>query len=260
MDEDRERVRRVRDGEVVVAPAGKDNPRTVPHGLIHDWIGVVFVPHATLAEVLHVVNGYDRYHEYYRPFVVRSRLLNDDGNKQTFGLVFVRKEFGVTAALDMDMDAQTIRLDEAHAYKYSFTTRVQAIEHIGTPNESKGAIDSGPGYLWRLVTVSRLEQRDGGVYLEMETTAMSRAIPFALRWLIQSLTEQVPRDLATGLLRSTRDAVSLRGRSQAAGTCERAFKAVASHDDRRDSFELMMRAGRTRQDARSDIHATCSKS
>jgi hypothetical protein len=85
---------------------------------------------------------------------------------------------------------------------------VQAIEHFGRPDEYKDDIDSGPGYIWRLAIGWRLEQRDGGVFVEMETIAMSRGLPFEVRWLIEPLTSRLPRALVTRILEATRDAVA----------------------------------------------------
>src|ERR1700675_1227971 len=49
VDEVPDRLARVRAGEVLVSPASEQNPRRVPSGLIHDWIGAVFIPNVTLA-------------------------------------------------------------------------------------------------------------------------------------------------------------------------------------------------------------------
>jgi hypothetical protein len=59
-DESADRLRRLHNGETVVAPFG-ENPHRVPHGLIHHWIGAVFLPGARLAEVLSVVRDYGEY-------------------------------------------------------------------------------------------------------------------------------------------------------------------------------------------------------
>jgi hypothetical protein len=42
----RDRMARVREGEIVVWPAGETNPKRVPSGLIHDWIGAALIPYA----------------------------------------------------------------------------------------------------------------------------------------------------------------------------------------------------------------------
>ncbi len=209
IDSDPDRARRVRTGEVVVAPAEKDNPKKVPHGLIHDWIGGEFIPGATLDEVMRVLNAYDHYKEYYKPRIVKSELLQDDSAEPKYLLEFVQKELGVTAAIDTDNTGRVVRIDDAHAYLDSSTTRVQAIEDFGKPTERKDEVDKGPGYVWRLFTFTRLEERDGGVYLEIETIALSRGIPFEFRWLIKPLTERVPKETVALTLGATRNAVAL---------------------------------------------------
>src|SRR5689334_11647592 len=44
IDESPDRRRRVHDGEILIAPAAKNVPQGVPHGLIHHWIGAAFLP------------------------------------------------------------------------------------------------------------------------------------------------------------------------------------------------------------------------
>jgi hypothetical protein len=51
-DEVPDKAARVQRGEIVVSPVGKRSPINVPHGLIHDWIGTVFIPHATAHAVI----------------------------------------------------------------------------------------------------------------------------------------------------------------------------------------------------------------
>jgi hypothetical protein len=208
---------RLRAGEIVVAPAEKGSPRRVPHGLIHDWRGGVFVPNATLDDVLRVMNDFDDYQKYYKPQVARSKLQGDDGKRQTYTLVLTQKSFGVTATYDTDNNALTVRIDGLHAYACSQTTRVQAIADFGKPGERELPQDTGPGYVWRLATFSRVEQRDGGVYLETEMMGMSRGIPVGFRWLIEPLTERLPREYATTTLRQTRDAVEQEMKSATGG-------------------------------------------
>src|ERR1700692_4445016 len=48
MDESKDRRARVRSGEIVVWPAGESNPKRVAAGLIHDWMGAVFIPNVRI--------------------------------------------------------------------------------------------------------------------------------------------------------------------------------------------------------------------
>src|ERR1700676_1190679 len=44
-----ERRQRVQAGEIVVWRESEDRP-TMPHGLVHSWMGAVFIPRATIAD------------------------------------------------------------------------------------------------------------------------------------------------------------------------------------------------------------------
>ncbi|MBV9296100.1 MAG: hypothetical protein JO145_11055 [Acidobacteriaceae bacterium] len=55
-DQSPDRLGRLHNGDIVVAPLG-DNPHRVPQGLIHHWISAVFLPGAHLDDVLYVVRN-----------------------------------------------------------------------------------------------------------------------------------------------------------------------------------------------------------
>src|SRR5580658_1182109 len=59
MDDEPGRAEEIRTKGLYIAPVGPHIPRKVPSGLIHDWIGVGFVPDANIEEVLRVVRDYD---------------------------------------------------------------------------------------------------------------------------------------------------------------------------------------------------------
>ena len=50
VDEVPDRSHSVRDGKILVSPIGQQNPKPVPNGLIHDWIGAAFLPDAKLED------------------------------------------------------------------------------------------------------------------------------------------------------------------------------------------------------------------
>ncbi len=102
----------------------------------------------------------------------------------------------------------TVRLSPVRAYIVAYATRVQEIADFGQPTQRELPADGGPGYIWRLENIIRAEQRDNGVYLEMQTIALSRGIPAAMRWLVKPLTEHVPRRRILATLDDTRKAVT----------------------------------------------------
>src|SRR5947209_2218447 len=78
--EDAQRAGRVRAGELVVAAAPGQEPKKVPGGLIHHWIGAMFLSNATVEHVLRVTRDYDRYGEFYRPSVIGAKAMGSDGD------------------------------------------------------------------------------------------------------------------------------------------------------------------------------------
>ena len=208
VDETQGLAERVRAGEIVVEPEGGKSPVVAPRGLIHDWVGVVFVPNAKLDEVMGVLNEYERYKDFYRPMVTESRLLEEGPNQELVRLLMTQRAYSVTAAVETDDEVHVVRLDDKRAYSLSASIRVQEIADYGKPTEHPLSQDRGPGYVWRTFTATRLEQRDGGTYVEMEMIALSRSIPWAFYWLMQPLTERLPRSTLIAMLRDTRDAVS----------------------------------------------------
>jgi hypothetical protein len=208
VDENPERVQRVRAGEVLVAPVDSDNPRKVPHGLIHDWIGAMFLPNAKLDDVMGVLHDYDHYKDFYKPLVVKSKVLERTQDHERVTLLMMQKVYSVTAAVETENEVRLVRPDANRVYSLSDSVRVQEIADYGQPGEHALPEGHGPGYVWREFSVSRLEQRDGGVYVEMETIAMSRGIPVVLRWMINPLVENLPRKIMLATLTDTRDAVN----------------------------------------------------
>jgi hypothetical protein len=205
VDETPDLIRRVKGGEVVVTSLG---PRKAPQGLIHHWIGAMFLQGVTIEDVQRVLNHYDRYQDYYRPMVVKSELIELTDDHAKAKLMMMTKALGVTAAVETDDDIQITKLDANRMYWLSDSEHVQEIGDYGQPGEHRYPEDKGPGYVWRSLGVTRVEQRDGGVYVETETIALSRGIPWEFRWLIKPLTENLPRKIMVETLNDTRSAVS----------------------------------------------------
>jgi hypothetical protein len=96
-------------------------------------------------------------------------------------------------------------------YILTDTKRVREIADYGQNSEHPFSEDRRPGYVWRSFVLQRIEERDGGVYIELETVALSRGIPVELRWLIKPVTDQLPRKLMLEMLNDTRIAIQHQG-------------------------------------------------
>jgi hypothetical protein len=206
-DEEPERIAKVHNGEIVVAPAPGPSPRKVPGGLIHHWIGAAFLANATLDDILEVIHDYDRYREFYRPSVIESRVVARNASHDDFSMLLMNKAFFLKMALDADCETTNVRLDDRRFYSVSRATRVQEIEDYGQPGEHRLPEGEGRGYIWKLFSIARLEQRDGGVYIEMETVALSCDIPGAVRLIVDPIVRRVSRNAMLTSIKQTEEAV-----------------------------------------------------
>lgn len=209
-DESPERVRRLKAGEVVVSPMGH-TPEAVPAGLIHHWIGAAFVAGARMDDVMAVVRDYDRYAEYYKPSVIDARTLSRKAAEDRFNVVVVDKAMFMRRALDSEYESRFAQVDGSKWYSVARTTKVQEVT-----DERRIPDGEGSGYIWRFATITRYEERDGGVYVETEAMALSRPIPMTLHWVVDPIVRRVSRSTLETSLGQTRDATGSLVKSEAA--------------------------------------------
>jgi hypothetical protein len=214
IDEDSMRGRRLRSGEIIISPIDNTHPLSVPHGLIHHWIGAVFIPGAKIEDLTAVAGDYGRYNDIYRPTFVKAELLQSAAEDQKFSILWVQKVFLLTAAFYTELDSSYVALSSRKGYMTFFTTRVQQIENYGEKDEQRLAPDEGSGYLWRLVSFARFEERDSGLYLELEVIGLSKDLPGSLRFLLKPVIDHVPRQALATKLDQTRQAIQSRSVSR----------------------------------------------
>ena len=205
-DESPERLRKVRRGMIVAVPYGND-PIPVPNGLIHDWVGAEFLPGASLQEVFSVVRDYARYKAVYQLEVVASKPLGYGAAEDHFSMTVVNRERFTRSALEGDYEQHFCMVDSNRWYAITRTLRLQEVEEFGSDSEHRLPSGEGSGYIWRLFSVSRFEQREAGVYVEVEAVALSRQIPISLRWLVNPIVRRVARSALVTSLNQTRQAV-----------------------------------------------------
>jgi hypothetical protein len=210
VDEAPDRLARVREGEVLVAAIGTQNPRRVPGGLIHDWVGAVFIQGATLRDVLRVMRDYDQYKEFYAPALIDSKVIARSDWKDRYSTLFVDKSLFLKTALETDYESCYVRVDDRQGYSVSRATRIQEIEEYGTSGQRVVGDGKGNGLVWRLFNITRYLERDGGVYLELDAVGLSRDIPPSLRWLIEPIVRRLSRGSLSTSLRQTANAVQVR--------------------------------------------------
>jgi hypothetical protein len=201
---------RLRRGEVTVTPAVERNPQRVPSGLIHDWLVSAYIPNVRIESVLGVIRDYDDYKQFYKQTVIESRELGAAGGGEKFSMTLKNRSVMSNTAVEGDYQAIYTRLDEKRWYSTLSSSRIQEIENYRQTGERKLEEGEGTGYLWRMYTIARFEQRDGGVYVEIEAIGLSRDVPGSLRWMIDPMIRRISRNSLTAFMTSTRDAVNAR--------------------------------------------------
>lgn len=194
-----ERLRSEEGGKVIEAP----------DGLIHHWLGVVFVPGGTAAAAVDLLQDYNRHAEIYRPNVAQSRVIARDGDEfRVFLRFFMKKVISVT--VNSDHLARFTTVNATRVYSRIVSTRVQEVQHAGSSDERELPVGQDGGYLWRINSYWRFLERDGGVYVQCESVTLSRGIPFGLRWVVGPFVTSIPRESLTFTLETTRKVLGSR--------------------------------------------------
>ena len=178
----------------------------VPDGLIHHWVGTVFVPRVGVKEAVAMMQDYDRHAKYFAPAVAASKLIERDGNRFRVALRFyVKKIIAVTMDTANDAEFFTPAADRAHSRIRS--TRVTEIANAGTPQETPKRPGEENGFMWNLNTYWRFLERDGGTYIQCESLTLTRDVPFALAWIVRPIVTQMPKESLTFTLAKARAAL-----------------------------------------------------
>jgi hypothetical protein len=182
-----------------------------PGGMIHHWVGVVFIPGAKVHDVLEVLQDYDHHAQYYAPDVERSKIESRDGDHFVVFLRFRRHKV-ITVVLNTRHDVRYFRDSETREHSRSSAVRIAEVENAGKSGEREKAPGEDGGFLWRMDTWWRIEERDGGVYVQSEVVSLTRDIPTGLGWLIGPFVTSIPKETLTFTMEATRKAAQTRAK------------------------------------------------
>ena len=178
----------------------------IPGGLIHDWVGVVFVPGVSLPQTLSLVQDYGHAQNYYRPDVTRSKLLFRSGN--SFQVFLQLKQTDVlTVVFNTEYRILYIPLSASRACSISHSVRIAEVANAGGAQEHEKNPDSNSGFLWRLDSYWRFEEADGGVYIQCRVISLTRDIPPGLNWAVAPFIKNIPGKSLRFTLGATREAL-----------------------------------------------------
>jgi hypothetical protein len=197
---------RLRNGELVIERLAPASPPGFPGAMLHHWRGTAFASGAKAADFERSMRNFTAYPQLYAPQLLQARILSQQGDHYQV-LMRVKQHHVITVVMDTTYDVAFVRLDAQHGYSISRSNRISEIDSAGTPNERALAPGKDHGFLWRLNTYWSYEERDGGLYMQIESVSLTRAIPTGLGWAIGPFVESVPRESLEFTLRSTCNAL-----------------------------------------------------
>jgi hypothetical protein len=191
--------------EAITAREG-DKPIKVPSGLIHHWAGVIFIPKATYNDVTEVLRDYDCHEDTYKPQIRKSKLIERNGDESKVYFQFFNHSI-VTVILNANFDVRDTQFGSGRFQTVTRSTRIAEVENADSANEHEKTVGNDHGYMWRLYTYWRIEEKDGGVYVQNESVSLSRTVPALLAFVVNPLVKSIPRNVLIHLLTDTRNAV-----------------------------------------------------
>ena len=207
---------RLRSGELRIQSGatleGTKNIR-MPGGMLQDWLGMMFIPCASIGEVRAVLQDYADYKNFFKPEVIESKEISHHDEEYDIFLRLYEKHI-LTVVLNANYHVQYRMLDPKRMYVISHSTRIAEVKEPKQSYTEEEPVGNDTGFLWRLDAYWRFEEADGGVYAECEAISLSRDVPLGLGFMLKGFLERFPKESMTNTLRGTRAAVTGRDREQ----------------------------------------------
>ena len=192
---------RLRDGELIVerlTPADVDG---FSGALLHHWRGTAFAAGVTSADFERLMRDFEAYPQHFSPQVLEAKTIARDGDHLQ-AWMRVRQRHVITVVMDGRYDITYGQIDARHGYSISRSTEMDEIDGAGTAKERRLSGGEEHGFLYRLNTYWSYEERDGGLYMQIESVSLTRSIPNGLNWVVQPFVQKIPRDSLEFTLRA----------------------------------------------------------
>jgi hypothetical protein len=197
---------RLRGGEFIVERLTPSTRTDFSGALLHHWRGTAFAPGAKAADFERLMRDFNAYPRHFSPQVIQAKVIAGGGDRMEASMR-VRQRHVITVVMDTAYDIDFGRLDARHGYSVSRSTRIDEIDSPGTSAERTLNAEEEHGFLWRLNTYWSYEERDGGLYLQIEAVSLTRSIPHGLGWAVRPYIESIPRESLEFTLRSACNAL-----------------------------------------------------
>ena len=195
-------------GEIVTERLNNNQMTAVPGGLVHDWVGAMFIPGATLDALLDVLQDFNQHKQIY-PDVIDSKLIKRNGNTY-WSYLRLKKQKILTVVLDTEHEANYLQLDLNRWLCRSYSRKIAEVSEPGTQNERELPPGEDHGFLWRLYVYWQLEKANRGVFVECRALSLTRDVPSLVSWIVNPIINELPGESLKSTLEATRKAVQAR--------------------------------------------------
>ena len=139
---------------------------------------------------------------------MRSKIMQHNGSDFVMDIAFLQKENASPRCSTLRMRSTTSPW-MPHTNGAAPTPRAcRKWKTQAKPDEKLNREGNDNGFLWRMNTYWRFEEKDGGTYIESQSISLTRDIPTGLGWMIGPYVNSVPRESLTFTLDRTRSAHS----------------------------------------------------
>jgi putative flippase GtrA len=198
--EPRQRARReLRAGTVVIKNLEGEEGVQIPDGTIHHWRGAVFIPGATVHDVLEAVSDPTGARAHRQEDVLEARVLSRSPNALRLFLKLQRRVI-VSATYNTEHQVTYRTHGSNRASSRSVATRIAEVVNAGEPDEHERPPGVDRGFMWGMNSYWRYESVPGGVIVELESLTLSRSVPWGVGTVVSPLVDRVARESLTRTL------------------------------------------------------------
>jgi hypothetical protein len=177
----------------------------IPGGEIHHWWGAIMLRNTSLARLLEFLQDYDNHGGRFAD-VEKSRLISKNGNRYRFFFRVRRSKSFVTAYYNTEQECLYTLYGPTRASSQSLATKIAELDNPGTASEREKTPGNDRGFLWRLASWWRFEQRGNNVVIELESASLSCSIPLFVKIIpgLSGYIRSTPRESLESVLNSIR--------------------------------------------------------
>lgn len=205
IDEHPNEKKQAESGEVVTYALTGSDGRDVTSGIVHDWVGDIYLRGVKLDTIRNFLLDTTRHPSVFHD-VTQAKILSKNDNHSVTQLRFLKKKY-LTVVLDVQFSNSWQQIGPDRWFMDARSDKVNEVRDAGTPQETELPPGAGHGFMWRMNSEWLLRQDAGGTWVELRSITLSRDTPRGLGWIIRPLIRSFPGDAIQSTLEAMQRAI-----------------------------------------------------